>query len=372
MYSLLPSKPSANHQLDPDMIPRRLLLRDLPFSARLTLAAFLIAVGIGYVSALVQLHLQHSSPQNMLPSNDDVIRHFHGASGEAKSPLQRLLEASESMPFNGSGSMAAAHTTRSDGWKRAIKDFAKEKSLDEAKAEAELRKERDGERLATLAWVKAGCPAAEFEADKFLLPVDWGQQPMTASYREGDSVKIKSLFSDRCVRCHAKEGDDAQAASYPLETMEHIQKYAKIDTGGGRVSLDKLAQTTHAHLLSFAVLFTFTGLLFALTNYPALIRVVLSPVVLVAQVLEIGCWWLARLDGSTGEAFARTIPILGAIVGAGLGLQIVLTLLHLFGALGRLVLVALFVAAGYVGYVAKEKVVVPFISDRTAEVKKAN
>jgi hypothetical protein len=68
--------------------------------------------------------------------------------------------------------------------------------------------------------------------------------------------------------------------------------------------------------------------------------------------------------------FAKVIPITGAIVGAGLGLQIVLTLLHLFGALGRLVLIGLFAAAGYGGYVANEKVVQPFLKAKAEEVKK--
>ena len=42
--------------------PERLTLRALPLAARLVLAVFLIAVGLGYGSALVQLHFQHASP----------------------------------------------------------------------------------------------------------------------------------------------------------------------------------------------------------------------------------------------------------------------------------------------------------------------
>ncbi|MBX7106536.1 MAG: hypothetical protein K1X57_20845, partial [Gemmataceae bacterium] len=333
------------------------VLRDLPFSARLTLACFLLAVGLGYTSAMVQLHLQHAGPGSVLPTPEDVVRHFHG-SAEKTSPLEQLITADEARPFTGTGSMAAAFTRRSDGWTKAIKD----------RPETDVRAEREGERLAVLDWIRAGVPEEAYTADKFPLPA--GAKAITPEYRDGDSVKIRTLFTDRCVRCHAKEGDDEKATKYPLETMEQIRKYATPDVGGGRVSIEKLTQSTHAHLLSFAVLFTLTGVLFALTNYPGIFRVTLAPLVLVAQVADIACWWLARIDGPTGEQFARAIPLTGAVVGGGLALQIVLTLFHLFGALGKLLLVVLFAAAGFAGLVAKEKVVEPYLKAKAEAVRK--
>src|SRR6516162_560596 len=62
--------------------PARLRLRDLPLSARLVLSAFLISVGCGYFAALVQLHFQHASPGNAMPTRDDVVRVFYGPTGE--------------------------------------------------------------------------------------------------------------------------------------------------------------------------------------------------------------------------------------------------------------------------------------------------
>ena len=44
--------------------PERWTISDLNLSARITLAVFLISVGIGYVSALVNLHFQEASPGN--------------------------------------------------------------------------------------------------------------------------------------------------------------------------------------------------------------------------------------------------------------------------------------------------------------------
>lgn len=349
---------------------RRFLLRDLPLSARVTLAAFLLSVGLGYVSAMVQLHLQQAGPGDILPSPADVVLHFHGSSGPPMSPIQSLIEADESLPFNGSGSMAAAFTKRSEGWAREIKDLAKDKNIDEPAAEAVLRIERRGERAAVLAWLAADLPRGDYDADNFTLPADWNNHPLTIAYKDGNAVKIQSLLKDRCARCHAKDGDDEKAGKFPMETYEQFKRYGTPTPGGGRVSLDKLAQTTHAHLLSFAVLFTFTGLLFALTNYPRFLRLILAPLVLVVQVADIACWWLARIDGPLGEHFAQAIPITGMIVGIGLALQIVLTLWHLFGALGRLVLLLIFAAGGFGGWIAKEIVVDPFMKERAEHAQK--
>ena len=308
---------------------RRFVLRDLPLPARLTLALFLVTVGLGYFSALVQLHFQHASASEFLPSTADVVRHFHGTSGPPKSRLEMLVEADESLPFNGSGSMAAAFSTRSEGWARSVKDLAKEKQIDEKAAEALLRTERRGEQMAVLAWINSELPRGDYDADNFTLPNELRSFPITKEYVDGNGVRIRSLIHDRCARCHAKDGDDQLATRFPMEAYEQIKNYGTPLPAGPKISVEALAQTTHAHLLSFAVLFTLTGVMFTLTGYPCALRMVLGPLVLLVQVVDIACWWLARLDGALGEGFAKAIPLTGAIVGIGLFLQIALTLIHL-------------------------------------------
>ena len=89
-----------------------------------------------------------------------------------------------------------------------------------------------------------------------------------------------------------------------------------------------------------------TGLIFALSSYPAWLRVPLAPLVLTAQVCEIACWWLGRLDGEPGVICSRLVLVFGGFVGIGLMVQIVLGLFDLFGAVGKVVLVLLMIAAG--------------------------
>jgi hypothetical protein len=355
----------------------RWTLRNLPCAARLVLAAFLISVGVGYFSALVQLHFQHAKPGSVMPTGDDAVRTFHGRVGEApKSRLVRLIEAGEHETFNGTGQMSAAFTTRSSGWKSAIKTRAKvgrrapQGEPDLARAEQELREERKAEQAVVLAWLTDGkADRASFEKDHYCLTEEMAKLPLHKDYRHAEDplgVRIKKLWDDRCARCHMKEGgEDANATQYPLEKAEQIAKYNKVEEASA-MSLTKLAQTTHVHLLGFSMLYGMTGVILALTSYPGFLRVLLAPMPLVAQVVDISCWWLARLDAPYGPMFAMWIPITGAIVGGSLGLHILLTLWDLFGKFGKLVIVLLALAAGGGAYVAKEKVIDPYMTKERA------
>src|SRR5262249_37861493 len=111
-----------------------------------------------------------------------------------------------------------------------------------------------------------------------------------------------------------------------------------------QIGVEKLAQSTHAHALSFAVLFALTGLVFAFSGYPGWLRVVVATLPLVAQAADLACWWLARLDG-VGPYFAMAIIGTGAAVGVGLAAQIVLGVFDLYGRAGKAVLLLLFLAA---------------------------
>src|SRR5262245_40208499 len=97
----------------------RFTVRDLPFAARLTLTLFLVSVGIGYCSALVQLHFQHAKAGRMLPDGADAVNKFHGAVGENPvSQIEQLIFADEQREKNGTGQMSAAFFRWSENWKQ--------------------------------------------------------------------------------------------------------------------------------------------------------------------------------------------------------------------------------------------------------------
>ncbi|MFO0881195.1 MAG: hypothetical protein U0840_28050 [Gemmataceae bacterium] len=356
---------------DSPCTPQRWTLRDLPFAARLALAVFLMSVGIGYISALVNLHFASAKPGEPLPTPDDAVAEFHAGLGASQ--LERLIEAHPNLPFNGQGSMRSAFTTRAGGWDKARKTKAKEMSLDlekpdeYKKASDAVARDLEGERRAMLAWIKMTDTEKQKQAyddDRFELPAGLTSQPITSRYVEEENgqrfAKIKGIFDGRCKRCHSESVGGA-GSHYPLDNYEEISLYLKTESGNGK-SVAKLALTTHVHLLGFSMLYGLTGLLLALTGWPALIRVPLAPLALLAQIADISFWWLARLDGAQGEMFARLIPVSGGIVAMALMLQIVLTLYALFGRFGKVVLTALIIAAALGAFQAKQQFLDPYLA----------
>ncbi len=342
--------------------PQRFTLRDLPLPARLVLSAFLIAVGVGYVSAMVQLHFQQSSRKgDPLPSKGNVIDTFHGKT-DLTSQLVKLITGPEAgNPDKGDNMTPAFFKADGVEFKKSV---TKQK-----RPEAEVHAERVGERDAILAWVKDGVRKEYYQLDAFPLPEGLKDKPLTEKFNNDGKAKIRSIITERCARCHDPKEGMGNAVNFPLDNYDAIAKYAKVSRGF--MSIEKLTQSTHAHLLSFAVLYCLTGLIFAFTSYPAPIRFVVAPLVLVVQVIDIACWWLARIEGPTGEIFAVMILYTGGIVGLGLAVQIVFGLLNMYSLKGKLVLVLLAAAAGYGGYVAYEKVVGPHLAEEVEAARAA-
>jgi mono/diheme cytochrome c family protein len=301
--------------------------------------------------------------------------------------LERLLTAPETKIFSGEGTMAPAFTTKSAGWKSDLKAARK----DSKQCEQALREEREGERRALVEWVRAGAPEKAWKEDRFLLSKELADHAITEDYvvkDEGDkpatprAVKLQTLFTDRCVRCHAAVGGaNAKARKIPLEQYEQVKAYCEEErpvdpsataaeprvrirsliqdrcvrchtaegsandkaakcpldsydrlavytsqaTSGG-MPIRGLAQTTHVHLLGFSMLFTLTGLVFSFTSFPTWVRAVFGPFPLLAQIADISCWWLARLD----PLFAKAILVTGVLVALGLGIHIAGSLISMF------------------------------------------
>lgn len=350
--------------------PKPYSLRDLPTPAKLVITCYLLGVGLGYFSALVQLHLQHSAREGeALPKLKDVVEIFAGwreatddDRGPPKSKLQRLIMGpTEGAAFNGSGTMAPAFFTRDAEGELGDK-YSKQIKADPKHKEA-LDAERNGERAALDEWLKLpeDDRRATYTADKLPIPDALKGKPITPEALSADKagIRVKLIMDARCARCHMKGGPQA---NFPLETLDQIAKYwvqpDKVDIVDGRVrsdrqmSIEALTQSTHAHLLSFAMLFSLTGLAFAFTSLPRWFRCIVAPMVVVAQIADVSCWWLARVDG-VGVFFAMAIVGTGTITGIGLLIHIILGTLNMWTGKGRLLmaLVLLVGAAGavYVG-----------------------
>jgi len=357
------------------MIPAsRFTLRDLPLPAKVVLTVFLLTVGLGYLSAMVQLHFKHASKGNVMPSVSDVVENFsgqrppwekeeapaeakpvvntdrkmvagariktiindrcarcHGPDGEKDdipmdtfAGIKKLLD---SPPRSGKmlkviskdneenftkNNMVQAFTRKSADvingqeveWKELIK----------LRPEKELRLERETERKVLIAWLEAGAIEEAYNEDAFPLPPE---------LRKDDLVLMKDAYRIQAQELSAEE--KAAALSKRKSPKDR------------QLSVESLTQSTHAHLLSFALLWMSTGLIFAFTSYPLAVRLAIAPIVLIAQVADVLCWWLARLPDA-GPYFAVVIVGTGAVVGLGLFLQILLSLFNMYTSKGRMVL----------------------------------
>jgi hypothetical protein len=357
--------------------PERFTLRDLPMPAKLVVSAFLMSVGLGYLWAMAQIHFKHASPGTPMPTVEDLVNRFsgvpwpiqekpeapapqaqkpeplakadpkagqvdgikikslinarcvwcHGKDGEKDDApldtydnLEKYLAPGPDYP---KGHLHTVLTGDPTLWSRKsmVRAFSNKASdwdeLNEEQRKAILPK-RDTERQALISWVEAGGPKVEYEMDQAPLPPGFPSKDLSDQFRT--KAPVRPL---------------AAAANPPIDPWKQAKKK--------QLSIEALTQSTHAHLLSFSMLWALTGICFAFSGRSYRMRCLISPLVLIVQVLDIGCWWLARLNG-VGPYFAIAIIATGGIVGLGLGAQITLSLFSMYGTKGKMFLAAMFLA----------------------------
>ena len=391
----------------------RITLRELPLAARLVLSVFLISVGIGYISAMVQIHFKHAGKGDPMPTPADLVGHFsgrewplqspevepepekkaevkfvppaimgnelvagagikwiidsrcavcHAKDGEKSEPLLDTWEnvrklvvkgkegklykviTAEGTNFN-KQNMRGAFKTKHPDWK----DDSKERPA------AELLAEREIERLTLIAWVENGAKEEYYGEGKFFpIPETPAGKAITKEAR-GQANALSKVVTAGVV---ADKPEDNATSGKKKRSFKSKQ-----------ISLESLTQSTHAHLLAFSVLWTVLGLTFAFTTYPMWLRCTVAPAVLIAQVLDIGFWWLARLEG-IGPYFALGIMATGAVVGLGVVTQILLSLFNMYGNKGRAVLVVLAMMFAAGGGLVAVKVVLPQLEAEKLELSK--
>lgn len=338
-------------------------LRQLPLPSRLVLSCFLGAIGLGYCTALVQLHFNGGAqPGQYIPGPDEAVKTYHGHVGaKPMCRLECLITAPETEAFTGTGSMRRAFKDKSQGWAKRARE------AEAAGALQKLHDERTGEADALVTWLQAGADKNAYEKDEFEMP--GGASTITQEFvikEEGKPfrVKIKSILTERCVSCHEKDaGRDRNAEKYELTDYAKLAKYLEVKTATA-MDLNKLATTTHVHMFGFTIMYCLTGLIFSFTTYPIWARAIVAPAALVTSVTEIGIgWWLGRLDPCPAAATAA----FGALTGGLLLVQIFGSLFDMYGKKGRLVLLTLIAATAIGGLLLHGKVVGPYLEEEKSK-----
>lgn len=374
----------------------RYTLRDLPLPAKLVVTTFLISVGFGYLWAMAQIHFKHASHGSPMPTTEDIVSRFSGVpwplepkpegwpkkkiddaganaiafkkpgikiktivdnrcirchkpGGEkGEVPLTAFDEIAKTLKPNrthAKGRFYSQLMGKREDWENNMVAAFFEQSADWDKLSADEKKaeepKRESERLALIAWVDAGFPKEAYESDRFPLPAN---------------LKVAQVSSRLLVEMDAEAGAANGGAEKVVKEKTAEERWD--DAKGRQINVEHLTQSTHAHLLTFSMLWALTGLTFAFTGYAYRLRCMLAPLTLMAQIVDVSCWWLARLDG-IGPYFAVMIVATGGVVGLSLALQITLGLFSMYEKKGRLLLAVLFlVGAGLFG-VTYVKVIAP-------------
>jgi hypothetical protein len=105
----------------------------------------------------------------------------------------------------------------------------------------------------------------------------------------------------------------------PLDSYAAVQKLAATDQGP---TITDLARVSHVHLFGISIFFLLTGSIFALSRIPSPLRIAIVVLPYVAIVFDIGSWWLTKFF----PIFGVVVVVGGALMGASLGLQLIISL----------------------------------------------
>lgn len=168
----------------------------------------------------------------------------------------------------------------------------REKSELEAALEGEMGADlTKAEKTLVLDWIKGGSMEAKF-------------------------VNVQPIFTEFCVPCHSPA---SEMPISPLTSFEEVVRHTAVDMG---LSIKKLVGVSHIHLFGMSFIFVLTGLIFSLSEAPAMLRSVLLAIPFIAIWVDIGSWWLTKYE----PVFALSVIVGGVLMGIALAGQIGISL----------------------------------------------
>ncbi|MCK4873970.1 MAG: hypothetical protein KAS72_14710 [Phycisphaerales bacterium] len=147
----------------------------------------------------------------------------------------------------------------------------------------------------------------------------------------GDAAPAE-LIDQHCVRCHARqatEGDET-SRSLPLEYWDDINEVA-FSREVSPTSPEILTTSTHTHALSLGSMTIVIVLLMLATRWPARIAHPLIAIASIGLLVDLVCWWLARLH----EVFVPILVIAGSAFGICSCLMLAAILIDLWFPAGK-------------------------------------
>ncbi len=271
-------------------------LSRLPLSGKLLVTLFLGIVGPGYLFATANIMLKHQDA-DLEPglSPDDLRRTFHG--------LEKTITPD------------AEVTVHSPMLEQVSPDGEMREYLDEGGEPAVQ---------SLIGWLEGGAKEDGFAA--------------------GDPSP-QNVIKSHCNECHHADGGDMEDLPFAANdeadpeyslVMEAAEPEFETHEAGPQTvvlaptNIKKLVHITHAHILAIPVFTLLVGVLFLMTGFSEKIKLILAPLPMLAVLLDIGSWWLARFV----EPFIYVIAASGALFGAAFALQILAILASMWLGIG--------------------------------------
>lgn len=273
--------------------PLRLARLSLP--AKLLVTLLVLILGVGYLFGAANILLKHESADGEPGVTiDDLRAHFHG--------MTRTFKPEDKVTVH-------SLMLKEVGPRGGMRDYL------EQGGEPAVR--------ALIKWLENGALEKEFDQPGLAEPGD---------------PSARDVIKSQCVECHNADGGDmedlpyaatadsdpefklvAEASEPEITREEQGMQTVEIKP----ISIPRLVQVTHVHILSIPVFTFLVGVLFLMTGLPQFVKLVLTPLPMLAIILDIGSWWAARWV----EPFIYVIGAAGALFGVTYALQILCILL---------------------------------------------
>jgi hypothetical protein len=172
--------------------------------------------------------------------------------------------------------------------------------------------------------LNAGHPEALAKPQRDIL-IKWLSEDRVAENYDnldlGDSAP-NEIISRNCLSCHGSKAADPIAKSIPLDGWSNVKRFAvsrKVEPLPTKV----LIASTHAHALALASLTFVAAGLMAMTRWNRRFAGVLVLLAGAGLLVDIGGWWLTRVNG----AFLYAIVGAGAVYNAVMALMMILVII---------------------------------------------
>ncbi|MFQ5410748.1 MAG: hypothetical protein ACE5EC_00565 [Phycisphaerae bacterium] len=261
------------------------LLGGIPPGARVMLTAFLLIIGAGYCVAVANIYHSHQMADGKEGMTIDDVRAVYGG--------LRVAEG-EAVPS----------------------------------------------RMLTMI---TGAMRQYIDSDEdFTILEDWLKEGgMEAGLDQGTGSKTpRRILILTCLRCHAQSTETEISQKSPFGPDDFDVDYAMLSSFASagpaptgepieappQYTIPRLVLVSHVHMLAIPVFTLIVALLFSMTRFPARPRAWLTPLPMMALILDFAGWWLARMAGS----FVFVLLGAGAIFGLIFGFQILVVFIDLW------------------------------------------